>query len=248
MVTVSPAQHAHCMAFACHRTLAASDWRGVALCRLAALSTSQDPSSSMQGSATAQRQFPQGAESSYLPPAAMYGEAPSLRSESSLSQMSSVPSLQQILASGQVDERLLSTLQGLTARNPGAPGLPGSLGTAQGMGLGQAAGLGQPQLGAQQQGFGGLMASGSEGSGGSATAGSLSRQDMTSEQAASAHQLWQALAQAEAGQAIPQVCSLTQNSLESWSCDPVMSVQHLSGSNFVPKRCQRVLTALCRRQ
>ena len=219
MVTMSPAQHAHCMAFACHRTLAASDWRGMALCRLAALSTSQDPSSSMQGSATMQQQFPQGAESSYLPPAAMYGEAPSLRSESSLSQMSSVPSLQQMLASGQVDERLLSTLQGLTARNPGAPGLPGSLGTAQGMGLGQAAGLGQPQLGAQQQqqGFGRLMASGSEGSGGSATAGSLSRQDMTSEQAASAHQLWQALAQAEVGQAIPQVRSLTQNSLETWS-------------------------------
>lgn len=98
----------------------------------------------MQGNATVQQQFPQGAESTYLPPAAMCGDAPSLQSESSLSQMSSVPSLQQMLASGQVDERLLSTLQGLTARNPGAPGLPGSLGTAQGMGLGRQLVLGSP--------------------------------------------------------------------------------------------------------
>ena len=83
---------------------------------------------------------------------------------------------------------------------------PGSLAALQGMGLGQAPGLQQPQLGAQQQqGSGSLMASGSDGSAGSTSAGSLTRGDVISEQAASAQQLWQALAQADAGQLEPQV-------------------------------------------
>ncbi len=84
------------------------------------------------------------------------------------------------------------------------------MGGPQGIGMGQPSRLQQHQLGPQQQqqALSGLMtsvASGSEASGGSISVGSLSGRDTTSEQAASAYQLWQALAQAEAGQPMPQV-------------------------------------------
>ncbi|CAK0784210.1 hypothetical protein CVIRNUC_007414 [Coccomyxa viridis] len=176
--------------------------------RLAALSTAQQPGISMQGAALEQ-QLQEGAGPSYVSQAAMYGRAPSLDSGSTISQLSSVASLQQMLASGQVDERLLSTLQGLTARQPAPPtGMPRGFGAGmQGMGLGQASAA-QSQAGSQlptqqQPAYSSFMGSGSEGSGGSASVGSQSRRDMTSEQAATAHQLWRALAQAE-GQAVPQ--------------------------------------------
>ena len=181
----------------------------LSVCRLAALSTAQQPGISMQGAALEQ-QLQEGAGPSYVSQAAMYGRAPSLDSGSTMSQLSSVASLQQMLASGQVDERLLSTLQGLTARQPGPPtGMPRGFGAGmQGMGLGQASAA-QSQAGSQlptqqQPAYSSFMGSGSEGSGGSASVGSQSRRDMTSEQAATAHQLWRALAQAE-GQAVPQV-------------------------------------------
>ena len=174
--------------------------------RLTALSTGQEQGvgMGMQGAGLGQ-QGPQQLGPSLLSAAAMYGEAPSLPSEDSLSQRSSVASLQQMLASGQMDERLLSTLQGLNLVQPGIPSTPGALAGLQGMGLGQAPGLQQPHLGAgQQQGSLGLMASSSDASGDSTSAGSLRGGDVISEQASSAHQLWQALAQAEAGQP-PQV-------------------------------------------
>ena len=163
--------------------------------------------------AAVEQQLHEGTGPSYISQAAMYGRAPSLDSGSTMSQLSSVASLQQMLASGQVDERLLSTLQGLTARQPAPPtGMPRGFGAGMqgvGMGLGQAP-VAQPQAGAQlpaqqQPAYSSFMGSGSEGSGGSASVGSQSRRDMTSEQAATAHQLWRALAQAE-GQAVPQVC------------------------------------------
>ena len=72
-----------------------------------------------------EQQAPQRSEPSYLSAAARYGEAPSLQSDGSLSQRSSVASLQQMLASGHVDERLLSTLQGLSICQPSMPSAPG---------------------------------------------------------------------------------------------------------------------------
>ena len=143
----------------------------------------------------------------FLPAAAMYGEAPSLPSEGTLSQRSSVAFLQQMLASGHVDERLLSTLQGLSVRQSGIPSAPSSLAGSQGL-MGQPSGLQQSHLAPQQQQAFGLMSSSSDGSATSTSAGSLTRRDVTSDQAASAHQLWQALAQAEAGQPEPQVCNI----------------------------------------
>lgn len=167
----------------------------------------------MQGGVPMQ-QSSEGVDPAFLPPGAMYGDAPSLASASTLSQISSVTSLQQMLASGQVDERLLSTLQGFSAtgRTPGLPSMTGGLGGPRGMGMGAPTGLrlhAQPLPPQQpQQSFGGYVASSSEGSGGSTSAGSMSRRDTASEQA-SAQQLCQALAQAETGQAIPQVCNRT---------------------------------------
>ena len=158
----------------------------------------------MQGASQGQQGLLQSGPS-FLPAAAMYGEAPSLPSEGTLSQRSSVASLQQMLASGHVDERLLSTLQGLTVRQPGIPSGSSSLAGSQGLGLGQASGLQQPQLAPQQQQAFGLMSSSSDGSAGSTSAGSLTMRDVTSDQAASAQQLWQALAQAKSGQPEPQV-------------------------------------------
>lgn len=158
----------------------------------------------MQGANQGQQVLQQSGPS-FLPAASMYGEAPSLPSEGTLSQRSSVASLQQMLASGHVDERLLITLQGLTVRQSGMPSGSSSLAGSQGLGLGQTSGLQHPQHASQQQQAFGLMSSSSDGSAGSTSAGSLTRTDVTSDQAASAHQLWQALAQADAGQPKPQV-------------------------------------------
>ncbi len=94
---------------------------GDSVCRLVARTTGQDEIMGMQGASTMQ-QMPQELEPLHLPPAAMYGQAPSLQSESTMSQISSVASLQQMIASGQVDQHLLSTLQGLSVRQPGLPG------------------------------------------------------------------------------------------------------------------------------
>lgn len=171
-------------------------------CRLAALTTAQQQTMGMQGAGQGQQGLQQPVPS-FLPAAAMYGEAPSLPSEGTLSQRSSVASLQQMLASGHVDERLLSTLQGLSVRQSGIPSAPSSLAGSQGLGLGQASGLQQPHLTPQQQQAFGLMSSSSDGSATSTSAGSLTRRDVTSDQAASAQQLWQALGQA--GQPEPQV-------------------------------------------
>ena len=194
-------------------------------CRLAALTTAQQQNTGMQGAGLGQQGLQQPLPS-FLPAAAMYGEAPSLPSEGTISQRSSVASLQQMLASGHVDERLLSTLQGLSARQSGIPSAPSSLAGSQSLGLSQASGMQQPHLTPQQQQAFGLMSSSSDGSATSTSAGSLTRREVTSDQAA---QLWQALAQAEAGQPEPQV-------LHSRLC-----MQHLSAIaatlNISRKQC-----------
>ena len=193
----------------------------------------------MQGAAHRQQVLQQ--VPSYLPAAAMYGEAPSLPSEGTLSQRSSVASLQQMLASGHVDERLLSTLQGLSVRQPSVPSAPSSHTGSQGVGLGQASGLQQHQLASQQQqAFGGLMSSSSGGSAGSTSAGSLTRRDVTSEQAASAHQLWQALARADAGQPEPQVLnSRPQPAVILLKCIEPAHMQHSHTQQCFVQGCGR---------